>query len=240
MTSDVIKTKMNELLKKREYDYNHQKPMTESDLEHYYTNNTVVLVNNHLPIQDKKKAIHVEIKKLSNIHKSKTIKITSPHYYHIDNDIVGCHYQIKYYEPMKAEIYQLLQKLTFKDVNMDQLIDDLYHHGYDVNDMLSVLYRYDKNELTNYFNQLDIANLLVIIHKHGITAQKLLQNAYVHDLIKQSGGSWFLSLQNMKPITITSSTTTKVSHTRLVSICIVYVIYKLKHNDLTILNINWS
>jgi len=238
-----VKNKIIEGIKKQEYDYNHQ-TVPSIDLNQLYNDQVIGFINdgNHAPtsFQDKKKAIDIHKKYLVNTSKSSTIKINMHACFHVDNNI-SCHYQIKYYEPMKKEIYQLLQKLSFKNVNMDELIDDLYKHGFNVNQLLVDLSRYDKHgDIPAIFTQLDIANLIPIVYRHGVTAKMLLENPYVHDLIKQSpGGAAIFSFQNIKPQPFHGSS--KVSDRRLIKMIDVFSIYhyKPKHDELTVVNVNW-
>jgi len=239
-----VKNKMMDIIKKQEYDYNHQTPLSPTDIGRYYHDNVVVFANDEhrtlTSTQDKKRAIDMHKKYLVNTS-TRSMKTTVQSCHVIDH-LVTCQYTIAYYEPMKKEVYQLLQKLSFKTINIDALIDDLYQNGFNVNQLLVDLLKYNKTQpVPDSFTKLDVANLLVIMYRHNVTAKMILENPYVHDLIKDSPGAAIIfNFQNMKP-QATGLGNTKVSDRRLIKTLHVYaVFYYHKHKDeLTIINMHW-
>ena len=237
---DSQKSKITEWLKKKEHHYNHQTLST--DYKHY-TDNSIIYVNTKkcaVYTNDIQKAIDIEKKYLTNQIKTKSIKITSIKHYVIADHIISCHYQIQYYEPMKPEIYQMLQKLTFKDVNMDALVADLYENHYDVNQLLTELYKNNKDmeKLMAYFGTIDVTTLLSMAQKHGITLKKMCEHPFVNEMIKQSPYSgWFVNFRDVKPQDVNVGNI-KVTNKRLVRTMDNYCIFNTK--DMTVLSINWN
>lgn len=243
--SETQKSKIMELLKKKESDFNHQHEVDIHELSKLYKDDSIVFITKNggcTTIKDKKKAIDVE-RKLLTPNKLRTVKITLSDCIALTSVCVSCHYKIEYFETMKPEVYKLLKKLSFKDIDMDALIADLNQHGFNVNDMLTELVKNEKNisALRDYFNKFDISSLLVILHRHGVGVQHLLQNHYINDLIKQSPYQHlFLNFQSINRTMVSQSTCAKVSDKRLHKTIHVFPIYKFTSDGVQLVSCLWQ
>ncbi len=209
---------------KKEQDYNHQS-------YHPFKYHPDVVCFYKKPITDKSKILELDKLYFENTHKLSSIKIDDIHIYKHSFDCI-----IHYYELIKPEIHQMLQKLMIKDVDMFLLMEDLNKH-FDVDGLLMEMYKHENDikHLTKYIQKhnIDITNIISILYKNNVSIANLLQNKYVYDLIKQSpSASMFLS---MAPNTISKEIHGKLSSKKLIKKIHVYAIIK----DDMIININY-
>ena len=229
-----MEAKIQSMIKKREHDYNHQ---TYHASKYHHD-----VVCYHIDLKSKKptivtgksKTLEIEKYYYENTHKHLFIKI---------DDIViydhSCEYIIYYYEFIRPEIQQMMQKLAIKDVNMMALIDDLNKHGIHVNALLLEMHKHEGNvdHMTHYLqkNNIEITNILSILYKNNVTIGNLLQNQYIYNLVKKSSySSLFLS---MAPAQIVSKeVSVKIPSKKLLKKVHVYMVFKNEE----IININYN
>ena len=229
-----VKTKIQGIIKKREHDFNHQ-------IYHASKYSDAVCYNNikkPIIVTDKSKILEIEKSYYDNTHKHHSIKIEDLIIY--EN---AYEYMIYYYEFIRPEIQQMMQHLAIKDVNMMLLMEDLNNHGINTNALLMEMYKYEGNveHMTNYLkkNNIEITNLLNILYKNNVTMANLLQNQYIYNLVKKSPyASLFLS---MAPAHISSKEiSVKIPSKKLLKKVHVFVVFKIKHDDINIININYN
>lgn len=221
--------KIQSFIKKREHDYNHQSFHASKYHDAVCYNN----VNKPHITKEKNKIIEIEKYYYENTHKNLSIKLEDVSIY--DN---ACEYTAYYYEYIRPEIQQMMQKLAIKDVNMMALVDDLNKHGIHVNALLMEMHKNDNVEhMTHYLqkNNIEMTNILSILYKNNVTMSNLLQNQYIYNLVKKSSyASLFLT---MAPAQIsTKDVHIKIPSKKLVKKVHVYIIFK---ND-CIVNINYN
>lgn len=229
------KSKIQSLIKKREYDYNHQSYHS-LKLHH----DIVCYSNSKKPniINDKTKILEMDKYYYENKHKHLFIKIDDISYY--DN---AYEYIIYYYEFIRPEVHQMMQKLIIKDVDMMALINDLNGHNINVNALLLEMHKHEGNvdHMTAYLqkNNIEITNLMSILYKNNVTMGNLLQNQYIYGLIKKSPyASLFLS---MAPTSIsTKEVVVKIPTKKLLKKVHVYTLFKIKNDDIIPININYN
>ncbi len=230
-----VKSKIQNLIKKREYDYNHQcyhSIKLHQDIVCYNNNKKPNIIN------DKGKILEMDKYYYENKHKHLFIKIDDVYVY--DN---AYEYIIYYYEFIRPEIQQMMQKLIIKDVDMMALINDLNAQNINVNALLMEMHKHEGNvdHMTSYLqkNNIEITNLMSILYRNHVTVGNLLQNQYIYNLIKKSPyASLFLT---MAPSTIsTKEVVVKIPTKKLLKKVHVYAIYKIKNEEIINLNINYN
>lgn len=237
-----IKTGIIGYLKKREQEYNQIAHISTTEIHKFYHENIVVCTfmdKKYTSYQNKKKAIEIEKKTYTNTDKQKNIKISSPVFYELCDGLLGVEYQIVHCDNMNTELQSMIEKLTIKDVDMNKLINDLNENGINVNNLLQEFTKHGRNldSLLEYLNNQKInpTTIMNILYKNGVTINALTQNEFIHDLIKQSPTySWFL---NGKELPKASKHEKIEKHVNKIN---VYAIYKIKHDDAIIVNINWT
>jgi hypothetical protein len=231
-----IKNAILSQLKKRELEYNQMAHISSTELNKLYHENSVVYIHmdGKTTLGDKKKAMEMEKKIYTNHDKNKNIKISQPTFYQLDN-LLAITYQINYHDCINNELQQMIQKLTIKDVDMNALMKDLNDSGINVNNLLQEFNKHGKNldSLLEYLNKQNIGltNIMNILYRNNVTINGLIQNEFIHDLIKQSPTyAWFLNGKELpkatKEVKIEHKATNKIN---------VYAIYK----DDLVVNINW-
>lgn len=236
-----IKSGIGAYLKKREQEYNQMSHISTTEIHKFYHENVVVCTfvdKKYTSIQNKKKAIEIEKKTYTNTDKQKNIKISAPIFYELTDGLLGVEYQITHYDNINNDLQSMIEKLTIKDVDMTKLISDLNDNGVNVNNLLKEFTKHGKNldSLLEYLNNQKInpTTIMNILYKNGVTINALTQNEFIHDLIKQSPTySWFLNGKELP----------KSKHEKVekhVNKMNVYAIYKIKHDDVIIVNINWT
>ncbi len=223
------------ILNKHELYYNSKKP-----IHTFKYDDQVVILSDNVVIVDKKKAVEMEKELFTNTN-DYNIKISKPNFYQNDN-IISCDYYITYFEVLKDEVQKILQKVAIKDVDMNALIDDLNKNGINVNQILMELQKHGKNlaPILDYLckQNIDLTKLMTILFRNNITIPNLLKNPYIYDLLKQSPTySWVIG-KNEKPTSTSSSI--PISDKKFIKKIHVYTIFKLKNDDLFILNINYT
>lgn len=243
-----FKTDITNQIHKKEHDYNHQNHVSVTELNALYNDNVIMytsLNQNEFSIhQDKNKTVELEKKFISNKDKNHTIKISKPLFYNISDSCLSVQYIIHYYDVLSPELYDILQKVVIKDVNMDELIDDLNQNGISVTQLLIEFNKNGKNldSLMKYIekNKISLSNVMMILYRHNVTIGNLLQNPFVNEIIKQSPTYSTFFGENNNTQNTKSTIAGKVSNRYLLSKIHVYVIYKINQDELSIVNINWN
>jgi len=243
-----IKSMIINHLKKREQEYNQMTHISTTEMIKFYHDDVIVyyfLDKKYALYQNKKKAIEIEKKIYSNTDKTKNIKISDPIIFDLGDNIFGVEYQINHYDIIcNNELQHMIQKLTIKDVDMNKLMNDLNENGINVNNLLQEFNKHGKNldNLLEYLNNQKISptTIMNILYKNGVTINALVQNEFIHDLIKQSPTySWFLNGKEL-PKSTKHEAKHDVKDKQSTNKINVYAIYKCKHEEYSIININWT
>jgi hypothetical protein len=215
--------------KKKQQEYNSCSSFQE--LTDYSDN--VVIYHNNIVYKDKKKAIEVEKHYLTN-HRKNTVHFHKPIFNTIYSDIISCLTTIDYYTNDKEE-KTILERVTIKGVNMDELIADLNKNGVNVTKLLEEIDKHNFNvdQVQDYLEKqhVSVVTIMLVLNRNKVTIDKLLQNQYIKNMIKQSSYAWFCG--DDKNVD-TKSTSKKVTKR-----VICYAIYKLKPEPIVI-SINWN
>lgn len=250
-----LESKLYKLLNKKEYHYNHCHNLSSHDISKSYHDNVNVYIylNKKLkePIlyQDKKKAVEIEKKLLFNSHANRLIKLNEVVINNISDHCLSCSYVICYYETTTPETTELLKKLTIKDVDMEALIKDLNKSGINTNDLLQEMQKSncDINHMTSYLDQqkISIMSMMTVLYRNGATIPHLIQNDFIHDMIRQSPNyKWFLNglsnnIPKGEPLDPKVYEFADQIQERLVRKIHVSVVYKIKRNEFYVMDIKW-
>lgn len=230
------------LIKKREHDYNHMSSVSSSELNKLYSSNVIVYSNldKELVIGDKKKAMEIEKKIFTNNSKNHSIKI-SHLTIHEEQHFVTVSFKIYFNEVYSNELQQMIQKLTIKDVNMEELMNDLNQNGVNVHNLLTEFNKNGKklDSLLEYLNRenIGLSNIMTILYRNNVTINGLIQNEFIHDLIKQSPTyAWFLQGKELPA----KAPKSDVKTNKILNKIHVYAIYKVRKDEVSLININWN
>lgn len=226
------------LLTKHENYYNNKKPIHSFKYEDnslFYSNLNDIVIHN-----DKKRAVDFEKEIFTNKH-GDYLKLSKPNMSSVE-DIFSCDVVLSFYDVVKSETQQILQKIAIKGVNMTELMDDLNKNNINVQQLLIELQKHGKNlaPVIEYLasQNIEISKLMVILFRNNVTVPNLLKNPYVYDLLKQSPTySWIIgNTARPKEVTINSTNTEK----KLIKRIQLYILFKIKHDDVSILSINYN
>jgi hypothetical protein len=237
-----IKSALSTLIKKRENEYNSCGHISMTEMNAIYNDNVVIYTSFDKCelIQNKKKGMEIEKKIYTNTDKNHSIKISTPTF--IGSDHLLCvQYQIDFHESISSDMQQMIQKLTIKDVNMDQLISDLNQNGINVNNLLIEFNKNGKNldSLLAYLDaeKISLTNIMTILYRNNVTINGLVQNDFIHTLIKQSPTyAWFLNGKELPKKTVKA----EIKSCKCVKKIHVYAMYKIRHDEYSLININWT
>jgi len=231
-------------LKKREQDFNKSAHISLTEMKKIYHDNVTVythfLKSDPIIINDKLKACEIEKGIYTNQNKHH-MKISHPIVHMINEYLMSVEYTLNITDNLNSELTQMIQKLTIKDVNMDNLMLDLNQNGINVNNLLNEFNKNGKSldHLLGYLEsqKISLTTIMSILYKNNVTINGLVANEFIHNLIKQSPTySWFLS---GKELPIKSTKQDVKTQNKKINKIHVYTIYKIKHEEYSIISINW-
>jgi hypothetical protein len=164
----------------------------------------------------------------SNKH-HKTMKMEFIKTFSLSDHLGSCHLKLQIGQ---CDPQTILEKITIKGVDMNKLMRSMNKQNIKTKEILDLLeVNPSLDALLKYFesNHIDYMSLINIMFKHNVTVDNLLSNPFIFGIIEQSSNyKWILSMATapVKPSISAKSIE-------------IYMIFKIKQDQIIISNINY-